>query len=210
MVKTPSLVFGATLALSLGAGSSLGLAAPLAGGELSGRTVEQGSDQDPGTLRKAVRRASQHGAIADADRDGRVTREEASAFFAARFARMDVDRDGALSEEEFLSHGAGAPATGWPVAFRTGPRTGFEAIDLDGDGVLSREEFLRASIEQREAERPDRLPRRRAIFAALDADGDGSVSRKEYLAAAARHFARSDKDGVGALTLWEFFARLRF
>lgn len=210
MVRTRRVVFGAAFVLSLGVGSGLGQAAPLAGSEASGRNVEQSSSQEPGALRNAVRRASQRIALADPDRDGLVTREEARNFYAARFELMDVDRDGALSEEEFLNGGAGAPASGWSVAFRTGPRTDFEAIDLDGDGVLSPEEFLREGIEQEEALRPDRLSERQKIFAILDADGDGSVPRREYIAAAARHFTRIDQDGVGALTLWEFLSRLRF
>lgn len=210
MMRTPLLVFGVALAFGLGAGSDLGFAAPRTGDDLSSKTIERSAGPDRGALGSAVRLASLRVAIADPDHDGLVSRDEAERFHRARFLAMDADRDGVLSEAEFVDNGASARAASRSVAFRKQPSSEFEAIDLDGDGVLSREEFLRAGIWQAKGRRDSEKSRLSDRFLALDHDGDGRITRKDYLAAAAYLFTRSDKDAVGAITLWEFLTRANF
>lgn len=106
----------------------------------------------------------------DADGDGLVTREEAAAFRAQRFAEVDDDGDGSVSLDEFTAHAVGL-ATARAVAI-------FGRLDADGDGALSRDVL---EAKRRWGPSEDR------IFARLDTDGDGAISTEEYEAALARH-----------------------
>lgn len=210
MMRAPLLVFGVALAFGLGAGSDLGFAAPRTGGDLSDQKMEKSAGGDRGALRSNVRLASLRVAIADPDHDGLVSLDEAKRFHRARFLAMDADRDGVLSEAEFVDNGATARAASRSVTFRKQPSSEFEMVDLDGDGVLSREEFLRAGIWQATNRRDSQKARLSDRFVALDHDGDGRITQAEYLAAAGHLFTRSDKDAVGAITLWEFLTRANF
>lgn len=59
----------------------------------------------------------------DADRDGKVTREEYLALFVPMFSGKDLDHDGALTPKEFPYAGS------------------FKMGDADGSGTLTKEEF---------------------------------------------------------------------
>lgn len=102
---------------------------------------------------------------ADADRDGRITRDEMRAAARERFDRVDGNRDGAVTLEEWQAYAA----TEW------GRRGGeervtqrraamFRGADQNADGRLSFEE---ASV----------MPE--AMFRAADANADGVVTREE-------------------------------
>lgn len=122
----------------------------------------------------------------DADRDGRITRDEIEGARAARIAALDADGDGFVSRDEL-------------VAFRTeqarqrierGVDRMFERMDADGDGRLSAAELM---------VRPDRMQGRMLdrMFDRVDTDGDGAISRAEYDAAKARMAERRGEGRKG-------------
>jgi Ca2+-binding EF-hand superfamily protein len=88
----------------------------------------------------------------------------------------------------------------------------FEQLDLNGDGMLAPEEFQRAA-PHRQAAHPSAKLRdpawREIMFHRLDADRDGLVSKEQFLAVGADHFAASDRDGDGVVSVWEFLAAPR-
>ena len=149
------------------------------------------------TIATAVRRT----AVADPNLDGEVTSREAGRYYETRFRLLDGDRDGSIHREEFLRT-AIVRAVQVGGSF-TPPRTReFESIDLDGDGALTPEEFLRASLMKRTSSIDGP---RAALFDAVDTDRDGTLSKHEFMAAGARDFERSDADGDGKVTIWEFY-----
>ena len=151
------------------------------------------------TIATAMRRT----AVADPNVDGEVTSREAGRYYETRFRLLDRDRDGSIHREEFLRT-AIVRAVQVGGSF-TPPRTRqFESIDLDGDGALTPEEFLRASLMKRSSSIDGP---RAALFDAVDTDRDGTLSKHEFMAAGARDFERSDADGDGKVTIWEFYGR---
>lgn len=159
----------------------------------------------------AVRRALSGVVIADQNRDGVVGAREAARYYQARFGVMDLDDDQVLSWSEFVESRlpvVRAVASGPPAWKRSGR---FESLDLDGDGVLDREEFaLALLLARRSKDATPRHQRRSEAFDMFDLDGDGALSVREFVAAGERHFAHSDADDDGRVTIWEFLSRLRF
>jgi Ca2+-binding EF-hand superfamily protein len=100
-------------------------------------------------------------AEADADRDGRVSRDEflryfpkgglSAAYMEYRFRARDRDGDGFLTQWEFLTH--------------TTRQEEFRGQDRNGDGKLSRDEFIWDE----------------EMFQRFDRNRDGFVSLSEYL-----------------------------
>lgn len=149
------------------------------------------------TIATAMRRT----AVADPNIDGEVTSLEAGRYYETRFRLLDGDRDGAIHREEFLR--TAIVRTVQVGGSFTPPRTReFESIDLDGDGALTPEEFLRGSLMKRSSSIDGP---RAALFDAVDTDRDGALSKHEFMAAGARDFERSDADGDGTVTIWEFY-----
>jgi hypothetical protein len=147
-------------------------------------------------------------AIADPDQDGIVSATEAKRYYEARFALMDRDRDGRLSEPEFFRVGtirslqaADSFSGTWPL--------GFEAAHVGGSAALTPEEFLRVAWRAWPIG-ADREAGRQSIFAAADANGDGALSGQELMVAGSRHFARSDANRDGRVTIREFYGGTRF
>jgi Ca2+-binding EF-hand superfamily protein len=118
--------------------------------------------EHPGMPDEAERTARHQAAFAaaDADGDGRLTKDELAVALAklreAVFARIDADHDGAISRDEFLAiphpgQGAGkgdgqgkGPGQGQGHGGRHGPpdpAAAFAKADADGDGKLTVAEF---------------------------------------------------------------------
>lgn len=107
---------------------------------------------------------------ADANKDGRITREEAQASRAAAFDRLDSDKDGFISAADRQSD---APAEAGRAAGRR--QAAFLRLDGDGDGRVSRQEFV-----NRETRGFDRI----------DANKDGAIDSTEMAAFRAARTAR--------------------
>ena len=114
---------------------------------------------------------------ADANGDGKVTKEEAEALKAARIAGLDADGDGFVTAEEM----AAQMMARMQDQMTKMARHRIVDLDTDGDGKVSMAEF---AVE-------DRMAR---IFDRLDGDGDGAVSREELQAMRDK---RGDRRGEG-------------
>jgi hypothetical protein len=180
----------------------LGAAAALlmAGAAQAQQPVRRGADADGDhriSLQEMQVKAAERFARMDANRDGRLTREERQAARtqlraereqrrgdpAQRFARRDADRDGFLNPAE------------------AGPRLAphFAHLDADRNGRLSPAEvqagrqILRG--ERRQAHAADAPGRARA-----DANRDGVITRPELDAQVFARFTRLDVNRDGFLT----------
>lgn len=99
----------------------------------------------------------------DTNGDGQITKEEAEAAKAARFAEADTNGDGGLSMAEMQAFHAAEKAR----RMETMRQRMFEKADADGNGVISADEF-----EARGA----------PMFDRMDADGDGVITAEEMQA----------------------------
>ncbi|HAV07821.1 MAG TPA: calcium-binding protein [Rhodobacteraceae bacterium] len=113
----------------------------------------------------------------DADKDGKITKEEMMAQHAARFTEMDADKNGTLSAEELAAaHVARAQTKAAEHAARM-----LEKRDANKDGVLSADEL---------SPKEDRMAK---MFARMDADSDGAVSEEELTKMQERMMQRMEK-----------------
>lgn len=138
----------------------------VAGSALAQQPGQRGPAADL-TRDQAVARADQHFQRMDANRDGRVTVQEAQqarqAFRAERqgrlFDRLDANRDGSLSRAEFSARGQRRGGG-------RGPQHGERRVQrmFGADGVVTREEFRARALQR---------------FERLDANRDGTVTMAE-------------------------------
>lgn len=110
-------------------------------------------------------------ARADANNDGRVSRDEGWAWLQARFAEVDVNRDGGVTIEEMRAHaqsrmGGRTPPEQVRERMEQRGQGMFRALDANGDTRVTLEE-LRPFAE--------------AMFRARDANTDGALSREEVM-----------------------------
>jgi Ca2+-binding EF-hand superfamily protein len=146
----------------------------------------------------------------DANKDGKVTRDEARSAGERLFQKIDLDKDGSVTEAEAQT---GMQALGKERAQERFtakdtnhdgklsadeskmPAERFTRIDTNKDGFLTQEELTQAFQPQGEGPRAKFGANQ---FAKMDADKNGKVTKAEALAAAETRFARLDanKDGV--------------
>jgi Ca2+-binding EF-hand superfamily protein len=159
--------------------------------------------------RSAIAAAVRRTAVADPDLDGEVTSVEATQYYGTRFSLLDENRDGSIDGPEFVR--AVAVRSLYAVDGFAQPRPlAFESVDVDGNGVLTPEEFLRADLLRRGASVAGGVDgRRRALFDVVDGDHDGLLSQQEFMAAGRRDFLRSDANGDGSVSIWEFYGATR-
>jgi Ca2+-binding EF-hand superfamily protein len=99
-----------------------------------------------------------------------VTRDEANAWLAARFAEIDANKDGGLTAEEIRTfyaarRGEGrGPPEGMRERMETRQAARFRFVDADLDGKITLPE-LRVMAD--------------AMFRSMDADSDGALTRAE-------------------------------
>lgn len=105
----------------------------------------------------------------DADKDGKITKDEMAAHRAARFTEADSDKDGKLSPEEMVAMREQAEA-----ARKTERAKAMIArIDSDKDGFVSPAEM-------------DAMPMMDKMFDRVDENSDGAISKEEMEAVRAR------------------------
>jgi len=103
----------------------------------------------------------------DANADGKVTKDEITAFHAAKNAAMDTDKDGNLSEAELIAAQAQRGAEREAQRGAKMAKRMMEKRDANKDGVLSLAEMTPP------ADRADKM------FDRADTDGDGAISKAE-------------------------------
>jgi hypothetical protein len=108
----------------------------------------------------------------DANKDGRISREEARGPLQQNFDRLDTNHDGFLDRAElrhalarFLANRKNDPAL---HATARPPGPDFDALDKNADGRLTREELEGTPYADK--------------FDEIDANGDGKIDRKEFAA----------------------------
>ncbi|RDE06777.1 EF-hand domain-containing protein [Sphingomonas aracearum] len=133
--------------------NTLVLAAALAGGLLANAAVAQ----------DAAPQGPRGGGImmrADANGDGKISRQEYLAQVTQRFTRRDADKDGVLSGDEL----AGPMRGGEGDTARTGLNRAQQRSDTNGDGKISQAEDQAAAT---------------ARFDRLDTNKDGAIDAAE-------------------------------
>jgi hypothetical protein len=108
-------------------------------------------------------------AAIDADKDGKISKDELTAFRAARVASVDANNDGKLSVDELTAMHLQAMTD----AAKNMAERMIERLDADGDKMLSVAEM---------ANRP--IPTN--LFDRVDANSDGFIEQSEIDAAKAR------------------------
>jgi len=157
----------------------------------------------------------------DANRDGKITREELPERLAERLLLADLDQDGAITLDELRKAGdkereeqakqtlqrldanQDGKITKEEIPERMRPR--LEALDANRDGVLTLDE-LKAPPPPApsDAEAARRDPAQ--VIARLDRDGDGKLSGPEIPGWMQRRMAQLDKNADGFLTAEELGA----
>ena len=143
------------------------LGAFLIGGGVAIAQPEMGAGRPPmrGPMRGVM--------MADANKDGKLTRAEVTAAADQAFAKMDLNKDGKVTKEEREARaergGPDGARKGWMR--HRGCKAGMmggRGIDADKDGTITRAEFVARPI---------------AMFDRADADKDGTVTAEEMKAA---------------------------
>lgn len=103
----------------------------------------------------------------DANSDGKVTKDEITAYHTAKSTAMDTDKDGNLSEAELLAAQEKRRAERESTRDARMVKRMIQKRDANKDGVLSLDEMALL------AGRGDK------VFKRADADGDGAISKAE-------------------------------
>jgi Ca2+-binding EF-hand superfamily protein len=149
---------------------------------------------------------------ADANHDGKLTRDEAHAFGEARFVSADTNKDSVLTQDEMRSafEHHGKPHAEKKFADKDAnhdgkltkdevpkmPEEWFKKVDANSDGALTQAEFEQAWAGRHSHH--DGKPR--GPMAEADADSDGKISKAEAIALGDKMFARMDVNSDGVVT----------
>lgn len=115
---------------------------------------------------------------ADANKDGKITKEEFTAYRTAQTAGIDADKDGKLSVSELVAMRIkDAPDQATEMATRM-----VKSMDVDGDGLLSAAELVSMPMP------PD-------AFDLADTNKDGVIDQAEAEAAMQMMAAKGGKGG---------------
>ena len=153
---------------------------------------------------------------ADADQDGRITRDEMRAYMGRRFDLMDQDGDGLVpvqAMQRMLGHERPAAPTGeggardgrGPGSRRRGGPGGAGGPGGPGGagGPPSGGPPARPPADARVDAGSPPPPPGRAMPWPEDSNDDGQIARDEFLAPALAMFADQDRNGDGVLTAEE-------
>lgn len=174
------------------------IAAALSATTLAGVAVAQNVPQ-PGTI------SARGPAKADTNRDGIVTRAEASAAADAMFARMDKNRNGKISADERRGRGGANAPEMTQQQFRERALKRFELADANRDGRLDQAERqdLRGKRGEhrrgRMAHQGGRGEHGMGMMMRADTNRDGVLTKTEVIAAATAMFDRVDTNRDGRI-----------
>lgn len=137
----------------------------------------------------------------DTNADGNITRAEAEASLATRFATIDTNSDGFVTQDEMKTH---------HEVKRAEMKAKWEAKKAEAgtEGKPAREGKPRrekdpAKAAEWEAKKAEKSAER---WAAMDSDGDGRLSLDEFTAEHITFFAKMDADNDGTITKAELDA----
>lgn len=137
----------------------------------------------------------------DANADGNITRAEAEASLAARFAEIDANSDGFVTQDEMKAH---------HEAKRAEMKANWEAkkAEAEAAGKPVREGKMKrdkdpAKTAEWQAKRTEKAAEH---WAAMDADGDGRLSAAEFTAEHIKFFDKLDANNDGTITKAELDA----
>jgi hypothetical protein len=138
-------------------------------------------------------------AEADANHDGKLTREEFRADFAAFFNLLDVNHDGFIDGQEIARYEQ-------EVAPDVLPRLAQAQGDGRGDKAGGDQRKLAAAPRLKNGDFYDGAPEFSLLnvsepVSSADLNFDGKITLPEFLTAADRRFDQLDKDHLGYLTL---------
>lgn len=147
--------------------------------------------------------------MADANKDGTITKAELTAALEARFAKMDIDRDGQITQADRDAR----------RAQRMDAR--FTALDTNKDGQISKAEFTaghqarsdkRAEAGKGEGRKGHHFRGRhhggKGMMGGWRGQGgkDGAVTKAQYMAGPLAMFDRADTNKDGKVTAEEMTA----
>jgi len=166
----------------------------------------------------------------DANKDGKLEKDELPERLADKLMRADADADGAITKDE-LDHAreklGGRPGgPGGPPSIdellKALDRNGdgvltqdevpeklamrIAAADANGDGKITKEELEQARAARHGTGEPGGPPSIDTIFERLDANKDGKLTKDELPEKAAERVMKADADGDGAVTKEELEA----
>lgn len=127
---------------------------------------------------------------ADTNGDGAISREEANAFHAQRFAETDLNGDGVITQDEMASMRSQKMG---PRDGRPGPR-GMDGMKAGHHGMKGKH-----GGGHHDGRRGDATAHLQRLLEMMDTDGSGAVSQEELLA----RFNELDTNKDGVVTVAE-------